>query len=762
MGRYKYRVYDCETETYELFGRTASPFHPQAAVVCYGHIDQSGIVELRMVEKPDGYFEEVLQTDVLVGHNIKFDILHAITKPHNREAWVSFIQRGGRIWDTQTAEYLLNGMDKGNQMLPLDKVAPRYGAALKTNAVKACWADFMKTSAIPSAVLLEYQEGDIRNTRAVFLGQLARAQASGQLASLELNFKALAATIEMELNGMHMCRKSVRAITQQLRWEYTDVVARLNAALPQEARGKFSWGSRHHLSAFLFGGTVKYEQREYVLSDGNTTENPEHPDITYFSKAVTLLSVAGKWELHSVPREAAADRYLKGARAGDVKIKIGREADKENPRTRMVKRSLELPGLTAPDPLKKTATVGVYSTAADDLARLEHRGIPELKDIADWARLNKDLSTYFMGLEGEKPSGLIALAGEDNIIHHSIRTCNTLTGRYASASPNLQNLSRGDKSRVKECFTSRFLGGVIIQSDFKSLEVYVQAILTKCPGLLADLKAGLDLHCKMLSCVEGKPYQEVVDLCKSDKGWKSKRTAVKEVTFQLAYGAGPRAIVETTGLPLATVEGIIANRDTNYPEIKAYFDDLLTRVKASSRPGGPAQQHPNIPGKWITLAEGFSQTADGKLYKYQQVPAPDWAVRQGVYASYKPTYIKNYEVQGLGAEIMKAACALVMQALYARPHLNKRVLLVNTVHDAVYLDSAPGFSNEAAHLLHACMDLACEYFEVCVGIRLPIHVPSDTCVNRSLKEEGDSATLDDDILAETKADVRKLFNKETA
>ena len=80
----------------------------------------------------------------------------------------------------------------------------------------------------------------------------------------------------------------------------------------------------------------------------------------------------------------------------------------------------------------------------------------------------------------------------------------------------MQNIPKGNKSDVKTLFMSRFgkyitddfgnlvyvSRGKLIQSDFSSLEVYVQAVLTKCKQLIADLKSGLDLHIVRLASKE--------------------------------------------------------------------------------------------------------------------------------------------------------------------------------------------------------------------------------------------------------------------
>ena len=112
----------------------------------------------------------------------------------------------------------------------------------------------------------------------------------------------------------------------------------------------------------------------------------------------------------------------------------------------------------------------------------------------------------------------------------------------------MQNIPKGNKSKAKQVFKSRYgEGGVIIQSDFSSLEVYVQANQTHCKQLIADLRAGLDMHCVRLAAKEHMDYEDVVKLAKgwretapdgsvihhaAVKEWDYKRTGAKVFSFQ--------------------------------------------------------------------------------------------------------------------------------------------------------------------------------------------------------------------------------------
>ncbi|CAB3795634.1 hypothetical protein LMG28138_03919 [Pararobbsia alpina] len=92
--------------------RKASPFLPENFVVASGW-QRQGDKQVTgeyfgRGPRPFDWFTKLLTgTTILVGQNIKFDLLYALREPQNLEAWMAFVARGGNVWDVQLAEYLL-------------------------------------------------------------------------------------------------------------------------------------------------------------------------------------------------------------------------------------------------------------------------------------------------------------------------------------------------------------------------------------------------------------------------------------------------------------------------------------------------------------------------------------------------------------------------------------------------------------------------------------------------------------------------------
>lgn len=774
-------TWDIETTTTTAFKRKASPFTNENWVVIHGwrkdgkqHIHRFG------AQPPaDGWLVPVLEgCRFLAGFNIKFDVLHAITdNPINLAAWMKWVAAGGLVWDCQLAEYLLNGMMQKDHMLSLDEVSPRYGGDLKHDEVKALWAAGVNTHDIDPELLQrylgggmnghgEYQKGDLENTEVVALAQIARAKEAGQVNSILLNMGALLCTIEMERNGMRVDKDRGLVIAAKLEEAIAELTAELQKHIPVTPF-EFKWTSRFHKSALIFGGTVHWDGHEYDLAAGGTVFAHE-----WKGEREQPLKYAGKTEKHFVlvdgtTMECAAyieavqglnppDQvfYASGKNAGEAKTKNVTVPDHTKPKGRACKVPFTFPRVTEPKPEWESADPGVYSTAAEVIEALGSRDLPFLKAMAKLQKLTKDLGTYYITTDektGEQ-KGMLTLVGPDGIVHHSINHTNTVTGRLSCSNPNLQNLTKGDGSEVKTLFVSRWgKDGSIIQSDFSSLEVYVQAILTECKNLIEDLRKGIDMHCMRVAAKTGVAYDEVVRLSKGytdEHGvkhepvaeWKYKRTGAKEFSFQRAYGAGADKIAETTGMTVEDVKALIEAEALRYPEVDEYYERLHKTLMANRRPTSTFVPHPTMPGKpMCQLGKSFFRTPDGALYGYMESPTPDFVAKRkgGPLASFSPTEERNYPVQGTGGTWAKAALWLSIRAFYARENFGGLALLVNQVHDAEYADAHNSVKLEAAALLHACMEAASEFIEYLFDWPLPLPVPSETKAGENMLEEHD-------------------------
>ncbi|UGL62985.1 DNA polymerase I [Xanthomonas phage R3-22-T1] len=810
-----YLSFDLETTIRANLKRKASPFYNLNRIVAVGYKGKEdtkntglyfdtrkGIDGQYMGGAPDGWLRDLCRNrQFLVTFNGKFDILHAICQgPLNRQAWIEFIDGGGMVWDCQLAEYLLHGMTQEFHMASMDETAPRYGGNLKDDAVKSLWAAGVDTCDIDKTLLMDYllgtndtdDVGDIGNTEKMFLGQLAAFRARGGLRSALLNMGALCFTIEAEYNGMYVDKEWALAKAKELEVELATATAELNGFIPELPEGlTFNWNSRFHKSALIFGGKVKYtakvpimsteggptyvqkDEVHYVLVDGTTTATPPAEDFDNLWRYTT---------------------YGSGKNKGEYKTKKVKVDDLTKQKFRNEDMLFEFPGYTEPDAAwESKSDPGVYSTAADVIEALGYRNLPFTNALARRADIHKDLSTYYITTDektGEQ-KGMLTLVGPDGIIHHKLNMTNTVTGRLSSSDPNLQNVSKGELdeetleekgSQIKRAFVSRHKGGKIIQSDYTSLEIYVQAILTECRQLIEDLKAGLDMHCLRAEQAWGEQgkydYDFILKASKDDKHpehkkWKKKRGNAKVFSFQRAYGAGVAKIAATTGMTEEEVEALVRGEAERYPELGAYIDRMVEAIKRNRVSTNRFVPHPDagrqgVPaGLTCQLGRSHWTTPDGKMYSFSESPSPVFiankpASKGGCAQSFSPTEIKNYPMQGTGGEWAKAAMYVSLRAFY-RKYVTEpkewlgRALLVNQVHDAVYVDAHGDIATKAAALLHASMLEASVYMEWWFNWTLPLGVPCETKMGDNMMIEQNPPEPFRDLVHLYQKEIRRDF-----
>ncbi|APU00317.1 DNA polymerase [Ralstonia phage RS-PII-1] len=805
-----YTCWDLETSTRTEYKRKANPFSAENYIVAQGACrarlsdpfsleqgarpfgeyfpamavadDRDARIAACKALPEDWFTRHLVDTKLLVGVNIKFDLLYALANPNshperNLQAWMDYVNGGGTIWDCQIAEYLLQGMEQSSQMLAMDEMAPTYGGTLKVDEVKALWNAGVDTIDIPEDLLMRYllgeggDKGDIGNTELIFRGQWERAKKSGQLRSILLNMGSLLFTIEAERNGMHVDKALGEELAEKLAAALAKAHVELAAYIPEDLPFEFNWNSRFHKSALIFGGRVKYTAKADVLDESGQPTYFQKDETHYLLADGSTMEVAAFDKLVSEgvtttdPGKALV-RFAGGKNKGEPKTKKVKVPDIERgPKQRNEDFHYVFPGFTKPDPKwESQSDPGVYSTSSDVIEALGNRNIPFLKTLSEVVAMTKDLGTYFWVEDDKNPGqkkGMLTLVQLDSIIHHMLNHTSTVTARLSSSNPNLQNLSKGQKSDVKLMFTSRFgADGVICQSDFSSLEVYVQAILTKALLLIEDLKSGKDMHCVRLAAKEGMDYDRVFELCKiiADPEWDYKRTGAKVFSFQRAYGAGVKTIAESTGMAEEEVQALADAEDARYPEINVYFEGVTQQLLKGRRPTGKTVQHPEIKGLEVQLGRAYFTTPDGKRYCFYESPAPKFMVERGKRTGFSPTEIKNYPVQGTGGEWAKAAMWLSLRAFYHYRNFNGLALLVNQVHDAEYGDFHKSVAAKAAALLHVCMEEASTFMEWWFKWELPLGVPSDTVWGSNMMEENKiTDPVFDKAVAALRPWVRKRF-----
>jgi DNA polymerase-1 len=728
-----YMVWDLETENHETYKRFSNPFDDVNWVIARGwKIQGDKKCSWSYHKSKDGKFTHIPKNiSLLVGHNIKFDLHFEWKNPE----LIAFIKRGGRIWDTQYAEYLINAQHDDSQMVSLDECSPRYGGTKKMNAVKALWDQGYLTSQIDEDMLIDYlvgtteegrNAGDIGNTEKIFLGQFKKAEKLGMLEMIAARMDGLLCTTEMEYNGLKIDVQEAIRKTRLLEARLEVVDGELEQYIPELPEElEFNWSSPLHASALIFGGAIKYKKKMPVMENGQVVCKVEtkqvplvggNPDLGYLEHGLDF-------------NHLIYDRYTSGKKKGDIKyakIKVPGE-----PKMKFQDQIFEFPGYTAPDgkwQTERTDANGdpVYSVGANIIEDLGKRDIPFLKLLAERQSIVKDLGTYYLRHDGKKYTGMLTYVMKDNhILHHRLNHSLTVTTRLSSSDPNCQNIPDKNTSEVKKMFVSRFgKDGIMMEADYSQLEVIGQGLLSGDENLCTDIRNKVDFHCKRVAAKYKITYEEALKWCKDEshpdfKNGKDARRKAKEFSFQRAYGAGAAAIAEKTGMQIDEIKELIEAEEIMYPGVIRFNDSVEQAVKRTAVPFRDPTRG------YRTYRRGWWQAPTGTRYTWRSNDAPKWMQDKGIKDSFKPTEIKNYPVQGTCAEIVQIIIGKLFRHFLIKNNYEGKALLCNQVHDSVWIDVHKDVVKQVAEDVKAIMESVPQVLNELYGMEVNVPFPTE-------------------------------------
>lgn len=388
---------DLETTTIESMGRTANPLDPRNKVIAaqykvYGE-DAEVLYNKKGIDL-EKYIQIICQPDVvLVGHNLKFDLLYLW--PY--EPFRVWLKEEGKVWDTLLVEYMLSGQ---LDVLPsLDKLSAKYGGTIKDDRIKEMWKAGYSTEDIPEEMLIEYARYDVINTEIIFTKQYAQAKEKGLIPLIKSECTALLATTEMEYNGMQLDNDTREDIANKLVKKREELDKEIEATILKEypelnhkVEGcLFNLNSAKQQAAYIFGGSVVYRVHEHMTDEeGNV--------LVYGPKA---------------------------KKAGEPRVKV---VEKEVNFRSQWKAQEEWKS-------EKTGAVGVGDTVLSFLSKCRKEKLASFCQLLlEKRKTDKLINAYIEGYD--------KCIYPDNRLHPQYNHAVTVTGRLSCRAPNLQQLPR--------------------------------------------------------------------------------------------------------------------------------------------------------------------------------------------------------------------------------------------------------------------------------------------------------------------------------
>ena len=262
-------------------------------------------------------------------------------------------------------------------------------------------------------------------------------------------------------------------------------------------------------------------------------------------------------------------------------------------------------------------------------------------------------------------------------------------------------------SNIRKYFTSRFPDGYLVELDYSQLEIYALAHLSGDHQLKNDLLSGADLHNISAEALFGSGFT------------KEQRRTAKQLSFQLQYGAGYKSMAAKNGVSEELAKKFIENYYNRYPSIREWQSENFIYI-SDTRQVSERRTKRGLPA-----AMSFLPTSTGRIYAFTEEDAPNWSK---LAASFSPTKVKNYPVQGFATgDIVPMILGKLYRRLKECHDLDGKVLIVNTVHDSVVFDTenlelAKYWAKEAKRIMELAPHYLKEEFNIDFELPLPVGV----------------------------------------
>ncbi|MEU4534308.1 DNA polymerase [Streptosporangium sp. NPDC023825] len=315
---------------------------------------------------------------------------------------------------------------------------------------------------------------------------------------------------------------------------------------------------------------------------------------------------------------------------------------------------------------KAELTWADYST--DAAALKAHAKNPVAAAILAYQETAKLLSTYVNAYLGDDENpGLIF----DGRIYASFLQYGTVTGRFSSRNPNLQNIPIRTKAgaKIRRSFEAAE-GWSLIVADYSAIELVLLAHFAGDGLLKQGFLNGIDPHTVTATGILGKSPQELTGAERTIYG--------KTVNFLIGYGGGAKLLAEKAEIKLREAEEIIKQHQTQFPEIYAF----KSRVIRTARNREP------VP---------YVKTLSGRKRRVPDLHSPDDYKRFGA-----ERQAVNSIIQGTAGDLNKMSMVRAYRG-FKQAGIHDKARLVLTVHDEIVAEAHDSVLEQAEAIVREAM-----------------------------------------------------------
>lgn len=300
-----------------------------------------------------------------------------------------------------------------------------------------------------------------------------------------------------------------------------------------------------------------------------------------------------------------------------------------------------------------------------------------IKDLLKYRELNKLLTTYIEPLPNKIAS--------DGRLHGSFNQSATVTGRFASNNPNLQNLPYPARAMFIAPKDK-----IIIGSDYSQIEPRFLSHISQDMDFMSAYIEGRDLYSEIAS----KTFKQPIEECGDGSVWRKK---AKVVLLGTMYGISSLSLAEQFNLSKEEAEQIYTDFYDSYPTMKQWFEstnDHADRFGFVQTAMGRKRRflgHTEVAKKFKVIHGRMARKLKKEKfniweeYRNKKVTYSEAKAYQEVAGEYNRVARQsiNAVIQGSSADIMKKAMVDIWNHLKTKGDDWK---ILGTIHDEVLIE----------------------------------------------------------------------------
>ena len=429
------------------------------------------------------------KTTLLVGHNIKFDLLWL---------WEAGFKYDGRVCDTMLVEYIFNRGIK--RSLTLKDCCAFRGVIQKSNLTEPYLKNNISFENIPMHIVNEYGRLDVKATRSLFdaqMLQLKKPQHKHLIKTIQNMCQFVVVLTKMENNGIFIDMNALTEVEKDFQTEYDALRVKIDEEIhTRMGDTKINPASPEQLSWLIYGVKVKDKKewsRIFNLGiDKATKKQKRRPRFT-----IKQLKKIFDSHLEPVYKTKAEQCPVCKGRGTIQKIKVDGSPYKNLSKCSeckgegfVYKKLKDKAGFSGKVTSVMEISEGGFKSDRLTLVKISKTANEDLKlfveKIVRYNALETYLSTFVDGIK--------KFTTDKGFLYPSFMQTVTSTGRLSSRNPNFQNQPRGNTFPIRKVISSRFDGGKIMEIDFAQLEFRTAVFLAQDKQGMEDIQNGVDVH----------------------------------------------------------------------------------------------------------------------------------------------------------------------------------------------------------------------------------------------------------------------------